>query len=80
MARSAKSTQRPTQAQIAERAYQIYLENGRRDGHAIDDWLQAEYELVAQPIRKLASMKSPPNAPAGASIKSIISVVHAALL
>lgn len=36
---------RPTRQQIAERAYQIYEQRGREDGHALEDWLQAELEL-----------------------------------
>ena len=35
----------PTEAQIAERAYNIYLERGGADGNPDDDWLQAEREL-----------------------------------
>jgi hypothetical protein len=33
--------------EIALRAYEIYLERGKRDGNDVDDWLQAEYELKA---------------------------------
>jgi H+-transporting ATPase len=33
--------------QIAQRAYELYERQGRRDGHAVQDWLQAE-----QTIRK----------------------------
>jgi H+-transporting ATPase len=28
--------------QIAQRAYELYERQGRRDGHAVQDWLQAE--------------------------------------
>ncbi len=31
---------------IAHRAYELYCERGRQDGHDIDDWLQAERELL----------------------------------
>ncbi len=31
--------------EIAKRAYEIYLERGAEDGHALADWLQAEREL-----------------------------------
>ena len=31
--------------EIRRRAYEIYLERGRRDGFALDDWLQAEKEI-----------------------------------
>ena len=30
---------------IRLRAYEIYEQRGRRDGHAMDDWLRAEAEL-----------------------------------
>ena len=35
----------PTHKEIARRAYEIYLENGRRQGHEVQYWLQAEQEL-----------------------------------
>jgi hypothetical protein len=31
--------------QIEQRAYEIYEERNREDGHALDDWLKAESEL-----------------------------------
>ena len=34
---------------IARRAYELFEERGREDGHDLDDWLQAEDELQAQP-------------------------------
>jgi len=34
---------------IARRAYELFEERGREDGHDLDDWLQAEHELQAQP-------------------------------
>jgi hypothetical protein len=37
---------RPTEEQIAVRAYHIYLERGDADGNPMDDWLQAERELT----------------------------------
>lgn len=30
---------------IRKRAYQLYEQRGRLDGHAVDDWLAAEGEL-----------------------------------
>jgi len=30
---------------IAQRAYQLYEERGRRDGHALEHWFQAEREI-----------------------------------
>jgi Protein of unknown function (DUF2934) len=32
------------QDQIRARAYQVYEQRGRDDGHSLDDWLQAEAE------------------------------------
>ena len=34
------------QARIRVRAYEIYEVRGNRDGHALDDWLEAEREIV----------------------------------
>jgi hypothetical protein len=31
---------------IRVRAYQLYQQRGKRDGHALDDWLEAEAELT----------------------------------
>jgi len=33
-------------ADIAERAYQLYLERGRVEGFDREDWLRAEHELT----------------------------------
>jgi hypothetical protein len=35
----------PTPEQIAEEAHAIYLNRGAADGHALDDWLEAERRL-----------------------------------
>ena len=35
----------PTFEQIAEAAYHRYLQRGGQDGHAFDDWLEAERSL-----------------------------------
>jgi hypothetical protein len=43
--RDASPEQQPVREQIEERAYYHYLERGRSDGHALDDWLTAEAEL-----------------------------------
>jgi Protein of unknown function (DUF2934) len=32
-------------AAVARRAYEIFLQHGGHDGHALDHWLQAEREL-----------------------------------
>jgi hypothetical protein len=36
----------PTREEIEVRAYQIYVERGGAPGQDVDDWLQAERELV----------------------------------
>ena len=35
----------PIKAQIEARAYELYLQRGRKDGHDLEDWLTAEKEL-----------------------------------
>jgi len=40
------------QEQIRVRAYQLYEQRGRDDGHSLDDWLQAEAE--SSQVRKAA--------------------------
>lgn len=30
---------------IRQRAYELYLQRGKTNGHAVDDWLKAEAEL-----------------------------------
>jgi hypothetical protein len=43
---------------IRLRAYQLYEERGRIDGHASDDWLQAEAEVLrAQKQRQVKQAK-----------------------
>jgi len=34
-----------TEEAIGERAYELYLQRGRQDGQAIEDWLAAEAQL-----------------------------------
>jgi len=38
----------PTQEEIAIRSYELYLARGAADGHHVDDWLQAEAELMGK--------------------------------
>jgi hypothetical protein len=72
--------QRPTHQEIAARAYQLYLERGREDGHDTDDWFQAEYELMQLPISKLAELEPPARAKSKEPKRSIIELVKAATL
>lgn len=36
----------PTHDEIAQVAFGLYESRGRQDGHDVEDWLQAEQELV----------------------------------
>jgi hypothetical protein len=45
-AASASSKKRPTQEEIAKKAYEIYLRRGGTPGNETEDWLQAERELM----------------------------------
>jgi hypothetical protein len=35
----------PIEQQIRKRAYELYEQRGRTDGHELDDWLQSECEI-----------------------------------
>jgi hypothetical protein len=39
------SSDEPTEEQIRERAYEIYLAGGSEDGHDLSDWLAAQRQL-----------------------------------
>ena len=34
--------------QISQRAYELYEARGRVDGHDVEDWLQAEREIISE--------------------------------
>ena len=38
-------TSDPSDNDIARRAFELYCERGREDGHDVDDWLNAECDL-----------------------------------
>jgi hypothetical protein len=65
---------------IQARAYQIYLERGRQPGHAMDDWLQAEYELMQLPIHRIAELKTPGPNGHRTGRSSLVGLVQAAIL
>jgi len=46
--RSAEPSRRPSHQEICDRAYQLYLARGGRDGLAEQDWFAAEAELTAR--------------------------------
>jgi hypothetical protein len=56
-AKNAASKLKPTQDQIATRAYQIYLERGFTPGDPMQDWLRAERELAAPPKKSRSKSK-----------------------
>jgi len=37
--------------QIRQRAYELYEERGRQDGHELDDWLRAKEEITIKKFR-----------------------------
>lgn len=40
--------------QVRYRAYELYEQRGREDGHELDDWLQAESEIAHQGAKAVA--------------------------
>jgi hypothetical protein len=63
---------------IRNRAHQIYLEHGSQPGHDLDDWVQAEYELMQLPVHSIADLKTPKRKKGGKM--SLVSVIQAAIL
>ena len=55
--KAATQKSKPTQDQIAARAYEIYLERGRTPGDPMQDWLRAERELAAPPKKSRSKSK-----------------------
>lgn len=49
-----------TEESIHTRAYQIYEARGREDGHAIDDWLLAEAEILGKKESAPTKQEQPP--------------------
>ncbi len=41
--------------QIRRRAYELYEERGREDGHHEEDWLRAEEEIRGKKVRTAAA-------------------------
>ena len=67
----------PTEEQIRQRAHEIFVQHGCQPEHDVDNWLQAEYELMQLPIRKIVEL-NPPKARQGKFTKalSLVSFVH----
>ena len=69
----------PTEEQIRARAYEIYVGRGGQLGHDMDDWLQAEYELMQLPIRKIVELKGAGPKRHRAARLAIVRLVEAAM-
>jgi len=41
--------------EVCRRAYELYEQRGREDGHELDDWLQAESEILRQSAKAAAA-------------------------
>lgn len=70
----------PSHQEIAARAYELYIQRGRQDGHDMDDWLQAEYELMQLPVEKIAELDPPPRTTGKRGRRTLVEVVRSALL
>ncbi len=45
----------PIEQQIQQRAYELYEQRGRTDGHELDDWLRAEREVKGKQANAAAA-------------------------
>lgn len=70
---------RPSHDEIAGRAYEIFESRGGEHGHDRDDWLQAEYELMQLPVRKIAELPQPRSRRTGLNRPSLVQVVQQAM-
>jgi len=57
---SLQVTELPDHQEIQTRAYELYEQRGREDGHELEDWLQAEGEVSStrrtqQQVRTIAA-------------------------
>jgi hypothetical protein len=48
-------------ARVAVRAYELYVERGRRDGKALDDWLDAEFEMLGKDLADSSYLENSPH-------------------
>lgn len=70
----------PTREQIAERAEELFHQRGRQPGHELDDWLQAEYELMQLPVHQLAELATATPSRRSTRQFAVVCLVQAALL
>ncbi|MEI8063139.1 MAG: DUF2934 domain-containing protein [Verrucomicrobiota bacterium] len=66
-----------TEDQIRNRAYQIYLEHGQQPQHDLDNWIQAEYELLRLPIQQITKLETQRHK---LSRRSLVSLIQTAVL
>jgi hypothetical protein len=64
MSKSTKTYRKPTHDEIAAAAQRIYESEGRPQGKAMDHWLRAESQLVAQRKAEVESSAQSPVKPA----------------
>lgn len=62
---------RPSYAEIAARAYELYVQHGRREGRAHEDWLQAESELLQFAMSKPVESPKAENTPVTSRAKVV---------
>jgi hypothetical protein len=67
----------PTDEQVRQRACEIFVRNGSQPGHEVDNWLQAEYDLMQLTIRRIADLE-PSQRKRGSKIM-VVSLVQAAV-
>jgi hypothetical protein len=48
----------PLEEQIRRRAYELYVQRGNQPGSELDDWLQAEQEILMASERARNEMRS----------------------
>ena len=48
---TAASDSQELEHQIRQRAYELYEESGRQDGHELDNWLRAKEEIKEKKAR-----------------------------
>jgi hypothetical protein len=47
------STQSQVQDRIRVRAYELYEQRGKAEGHDVEDWLQAEQEILPRSVSQV---------------------------
>ena len=53
--RATESQGENAEEQIRQRAYELYEARGRQDGHELDDWQQAEKEIMGVRRKSVAA-------------------------